>query len=230
MLITLIICCLVSYFVGALPFGLWIGLYFKGVDIRTLGSQNIGATNVLRIFGPKLGISAMVLDTFKGMVGIILARHLLPMQNNGETATFWMLMLVGILAVIGHTYSIFLLFKGGKGVSTTLGVLFALSWPVALVTFLVWLLIVAITRYVSLASIIGSLVIPVASYFLLTPPERWWMLALGIITALLVIVRHRSNIKRLLDGNEAKIGERVQFNSDPATAEAHSAHSQRGMK
>lgn len=230
MIVTLLICCLISYFIGALPFGLWIGLYFKGVDIRTLGSKNIGATNVLRIFGPKLGVSAMVLDTLKGMIGIILARHLLPVYQQGETATFWMLMLVGILAIIGHTFSIFLRFKGGKGVSTTLGVLLALCWPVALTTLAVWLLVLALTRYVSLASIIGSLVIPCASYWMLTPPDRWWMLGLGILTALLVIIRHRENIQRLLQGNESKIGERVQLSNDPATAEAHSATGQRGMK
>ena len=228
MLFTLLLCCLISYLVGALPFGLWIGLIFKGVDIRTLGSQNIGATNVLRVFGFRLGVVAMFLDTVKGMFGVVLARYLLREALASGEATFWMLLIVGLLAILGHTFSIFLRFKGGKGVASTFGVMLGLSLPVALIAFGVWLALVGLTRYVSLASIVASVVIPVSAYLVLPSPEREWLVGLGAIIAVLVTVRHRANIGRLLQGTEAKIGQRVQAAEELATREAHPASGQEG--
>ena len=210
MTFSILLCCLLSYLCGALPFGLWVGLWWKGVDIRQLGSNNIGATNVLRVLGRGPGVTVLLLDTLKGMAGILLARVLLPYaQTSGSM--IWLPILIGFLAIIGHTFSIFLRLKGGKGVSTTLGALFALNWQLALLAIVIWLLLVAITRYVSVGSMVAGAALPFGAYFLLRaqPAERWWMVGLGVVAAVLVIIKHRGNIQRLLAGTEAKIGQRV---------------------
>jgi len=199
----IVLACLLSYLFGSLPFGLWIGLVWKKVDVRTLGSKNIGATNVLRVLGPGPAALSFALDVLKGAVGVILMRVYLPQ------AEFHWLVLVGLCAVLGHTFSIFLGFKGGKGIATSLGLFLALSWPVALGALAVWLVITAITRYVSLASVLAALALPFISYFLLQPPERTWMLLITTLLAVLVTVKHLPNIKRLLAGTEAKIGQKV---------------------
>jgi glycerol-3-phosphate acyltransferase PlsY len=205
----LLLACAVSYFAGSLPFGLWIGLYWKKVDIRTLGSNNIGTTNVLRVLGPGPGFAVFVLDTVKGLAGIALARLLWP------EIPMPALIFVGFCAILGHTFSLFLGFKGGKGVATSFGVLIGLNGGVALVTFVLWALLVALTRYVSVASIVAGICIPIAAYILMAhDPGRPWMVGLGIILVVLVLVKHRTNIARLRAGTEAKIGQRVQL---PAT-------------
>lgn len=204
----LLLACVISFLIGALPFGLWVGL-LKGVDIRTLGSKNIGATNVLRVLGPAAGLTVFVLDTLKGAAGILLAVFvLLP-----GLAFPWQV-LIGFCAVLGHTFSPFLRFKGGKGVATTLGILLALSWPVGLTTLAVWIIVVALTRYVSLASIVAGISLPISSWFFLPHPARIWMAAMTLTLAILVIIKHRENIKRLLAGTEAKFGQRVAAKED----------------
>jgi glycerol-3-phosphate acyltransferase PlsY len=198
-----------SYFIGSLPFGLWIGLSWKKVDIRTLGSKNIGATNVLRVLGPGPGITVFVLDTLKGAVALFAAHVLLP------DAPPPALIGIGFAAVLGHTFSPFLGFKGGKGVATSLGMLFALSWQVALVALIAWGIVLAATRFVSLASLVAAFTLPFTPALCLkaTPDMEHWMLGLGILVAVMVAVKHRSNIERLLNGTEPKIGQRV-----PATS------------
>lgn len=213
MLPTLLFCCVISYIVGSLPFGLWIGLLWKRVDIRTLGSKNIGATNVLRVLGPGPGLTVFALDTLKGAAGVLLTRHLLPQSHIG------LYLIVGLLAIVGHTFSVFLRFKGGKGVATTFGALLALHWLVALIALIGWVLTVAVTRYVSLASLIAGWSIPVGAYFVARPADRWWLVGLGVVVAVLVTVKHRANIHRLLTGTEAKIGQRVDATT-PAPREA----------
>ncbi len=198
---------LLSYLFGSLPFGLWIGLVWKKVDVRTLGSKNIGATNVLRVLGPGPAALSFALDVLKGAVGVSLLR--IYAAPPPETSFHW-LVLVGLCAVLGHTFSIFLRFQGGKGIATSLGLLLALSWPVALTSLAVWLLVTALTRYVSLASLLASFALPFASYFLLRQPEeRLWMVIITTLLAVLVTVKHLPNIKRLLAGTEAKLGKKV---------------------
>ncbi len=195
--------CLLSYLFGSLPFGLWIGQVWKKVDVRTLGSKNIGATNVLRVLGPGPAALSFALDVLKGATGVLLLRLFYP-----GTEFHW-LVLVGLCAVVGHTFSIFLAFKGGKGIATSLGLFMALSWPVALTALVVWLVATAITRYVSLASLLAAFTLPFASYFMLQPPERLWMVLMTALLAVLVTAKHLPNIKRLLAGTEAKIGHKV---------------------
>lgn len=210
MLAILCLCFLVSYLIGSFPFGLWVGLLWKQVDIRTLGSQNIGATNVLRVLGPGPGLTVFALDTAKGAAGIVLAHLFLP-----HNAPFYQFMLIGFLAIAGHTFSPFLRFKGGKGVATSLGVLLALSLPVGLIGLGIWIALVAITRYVSLASIVAACTLPVTSLLCTGLSERRWMFGLAVMLAVLVTVKHRANIQRLLHGAESKIGQRVQVPAEP---------------
>ena len=216
---------LASFLIGSLPFGLWVGLA-KGVDIRTLGSRNIGATNVLRVLGPMPGALVFILDTLKGAVGILIARQFIfelssdPVKS-AHPLSMPYLVLIGLCAVLGHTFSPFLKFKGGKGIATSLGVLLALSGQVALVGIGIWVVCVAITRYVSAASLLAALILPVASFFLLKDLERTWMLGLTIGLLVLVTVKHRANIGRLLHGTEPKFGQRV---AAPAPAEEGAVH------
>ncbi len=202
----IVLLCLVSYLTGSLPFGLWVGWAWKGVDIRALGSKNTGATNAWRVLGPWPAILIFLLDVCKGMVGILLARFLLGEMAIGRL--FPLLVGIGLCAVIGHTLSPFLRFNGGKGVATTLGVMFALSWPVAVIGFGTWFVVVGITRYVSFSSLAAGIGLIVGSYLTLSGPAQMWMVGLCTLILVLVTIKHRANIRRLLDGTEAKIGQR----------------------
>ena len=207
-------CCLVSYLVGALPFGLWIGLWWKGVDIRTLGSKNIGATNVLRVLGPAAGGTVFLLDTAKGLVGVRLAMLLgLPMEPYMP-----FLVLIGICAVLGHSFSPFLGFKGGKGIATSLGVLLALSPPVGGIGLGVWVLFTAVTRYVSIGSLAAAVSLAFAAYYTMTGRPRDWMIGMCVVMCVLATLKHIPNIKRLLAGTEPKFGQRAAGES-PVPAE-----------
>jgi len=139
---------LIAYFVGSLPIGLAVGKLVRGIDVRDFGSGNIGASNVWRTLGPVWGIVVFALDVCKGLGPTLLARH-------QPHAPGWLPVAAGVAAVLGHNFSPFLRFKGGKGVATTLGVAFGLSWAAALVGFAVWGICLAVTRYISVASVVG---------------------------------------------------------------------------
>ncbi|MBP2640892.1 MAG: plsY [Firmicutes bacterium] len=185
---------LVSYLLGSVPSGLLIGKWLRGVDIRQLGSKNIGATNAFRILGPWPAFWVFFIDAVKGMAGVCLGQML-----TGETLG---LLAGGIAAIAGHNWSIFLKFKGGRGVATGLGVILILSPKVTLIVFLVWAFIVYITRYVSLGSIVAAVLVPFCMWLF---GEKTEILIFGIFAALFVILKHRPNIVRLLHGEELKI-------------------------
>lgn len=187
----------VNYLLGSLPCGLIITRVLRGVDLRKYGSGNIGATNVSRVAGFFPALLAGVGDALKGFLGAYLAFRFL-----GTSPLF---LLAAFLVVAGHDWSCFLRFRGGKGVATTLGVLFFLSWQAALLCFLTWVFVVALTRYSSLGSLSGAAAMPVLLFLLRRPPVFvWW----GILAAFLVFLRHKDNIRRLLQGKELKIGEK----------------------
>lgn len=181
-----------AYLLGAIPFGVIIAR-LKGVNLLEVGSKNIGATNVWRTLGPGPGAAAMILDIAKGMVPAIIAQQML---HNQVHAFF-----VGIAAVVGHSLSPFIGFKGGKGVATTGGAMLGSTPLVGLLAFILWVSIIIITRYVSLASIIGIAAVPVFSFLLHDPAPIWITL---IFIAAFVIYRHRANIERLRNGTEPK--------------------------
>ena len=190
----LILIGLASYLLGAIPFGLLIARS-RGIDIRQHGSGNIGATNVLRVLGKPLGIFTFMLDALKGFGPVFLAMRLVPGQAEAAGLT------AGIAAILGHSFPIYLGGKGGKGVATSAGVLIGLAWQAALIGVAVWGAVFFLSRYVSLASILAAAAIPAVSWILYYPEKLATPIALTLL-GLLIILRHRSNLQRLLKGTE----------------------------
>lgn len=187
-----------AYFLGSLPNGLYVAK-FKGVDIRNQGSKNTGATNVFRVMGAKFGIFVLVLDALKGFLPLIIAEKL-GVEGN-------ILVLIGVVAVIGHTFSPFLNFKGGKGVATSLGIFLYLAPIPMLITLVMFIVVVGISKYVSLGSILASLMLPIL--ILITPVNEKLgnKVVVFIISAILgayIIYKHKANIERLKNGTENK--------------------------
>jgi acyl phosphate:glycerol-3-phosphate acyltransferase len=197
----------IAYLLGSIPTGYLLVRFFRKQDIRNIGSGNIGATNVIRSGAKGLGAATFLLDLLKGCcavwVGAALAPYLLPSWpiRNVEA-------LAAVCAVLGHMFPVWLRFKGGKGVATGFGVfLVAAPWA-ALSAFAVFLLILAISRFVSLGSILGAASFPVFAWFLVTGERPVFFLAVQAIVALLIMVKHHENIRRLFAGTESKFGGR----------------------
>lgn len=193
----------VAYLIGGVPIGIFVGRARGIPDIRKYGSGNIGASNVLRVLGVKAGLFVWAMDCLKGVIPVLLARHLLGVEG-------WWLGGAGLATAAGHCYSPYLRFSGGRGVSTALGVVLGLFWPVGVCSLLVFILIVARTRYISLGSMLGacsaSLWVLVWGSFIAPYTVAYAVMAAG--TAAIVVIRHAPNIQRLLAGTERKIGER----------------------
>lgn len=186
----------IAYLLGSLPIGLVIGKAARGIDVRQFGSGNIGASNVWRTLGPTWGIIVFLLDVAKGLAPTLYA-HGIPRH------AIWLPVATGLAAVLGHNFSPFLKFKGGKGVATTLGVALGLSWQAALIAFAVWGIALAITRYISLSSMIGTVV---GSALIWQFNDRGWPYgAFAILASAFVIFTHRANIARLRAGTERRV-------------------------
>lgn len=198
-MIELILIGVCFYLIGAIPFSYLIVKLVKGVDIRTLGSGNVGATNVGRILGFKGFLIAFLLDMMKSYIPLIILKYYF-----GFNAEY--LLIFGVIAILGHTFTVFLNFKGGKGVATAVGVYLAVS-PISLgIAFIVFIIVVGLWRMVSLGSIVAGLSLMFAIFYI----EHSNIIK--IFTALLVIFviyKHKENIKRIINGTEKKIGERV---------------------
>lgn len=192
-LTTLLVAGLVGYLAGATPFGLILTRLAGKGDIRNIGSGNIGATNVLRTGSRPLAAATLLLDALKGFVPALAFAF----------AGAWPSLIAGIAAVIGHNFPIWLRFHGGKGIATTFGVLFAWSWPSALIAGAVWLGVAAVTRYSSAGALSALVAAPVAMWALAAPRYAACMAGL----TLLGFVRHRENIRRLITGEESRIGD-----------------------
>jgi glycerol-3-phosphate acyltransferase PlsY len=190
---------LAAYFLGSIPFGLLLARLFGNADVRKTGSGNIGAANVARVAGPLAGILTLVLDTAKGTTAVLLAARF-----THESAV-WM-MLAALAALVGHCFSVWLKFKGGKGVATALGVFLALCPPAALAALLLFALVTSWWRYVSLGSISAAAAMPLLMYFLWAPHHAPpLIIAFGSLAAtLLVVYQHRANIQRLVRGEEPR--------------------------
>ena len=184
----------IAYLVGSIPSGLILGKLFWHTDLRKYGSHNIGATNAWRTLGKAAGIAVFLADSLKGQAGVYMGLMLV--------GTPLAAVLCGLAAIVGHSFSVFLRFRGGKGVATSLGVLTMLMGNVTLIVFLVWLAVVYTTRYVSLGSVIASFLTPILAAAFGYPLEY---LLFTVLAATLVIVRHQENIERLLHGMENKI-------------------------
>lgn len=188
-----------AYIVGGIPSGLIIGKGFYHTDIRQYGSHNTGATNAYRVLGPVGGLAVLILDLCKGLFGVYMGQVAGSLVPEYQVP---FMMAGGLLAIIGHSCSVFLKFKGGKGVATGLGVILYLAPLETLIVFIVWAIIVAITRIVSLGSIIAAILVPILMYAF---GEHVGIVIFGIGAALLVVVRHKENIVRLLQGKELKV-------------------------
>jgi glycerol-3-phosphate acyltransferase PlsY len=182
-----------GYLIGSIPFGIIITRLAGTQDLRSIGSGNIGATNVLRTGRRELSAATLLGDMLKGTAAALIAYHL-----GGEQSA----VLAGLGAFLGHLFPVWLKFKGGKGVATYIGVLFGLAWPGAIAFCLVWLVVAALTRYSSLAALIASFVTPIFLWFYGDRPQAEIFL---LLTALLWLT-HRANIARLINGSEGKIG------------------------
>jgi len=179
---------------GSVPSGLWLVQAFHGIDIRNYGSKNIGTTNVFRIVGPKTAVLVLIADAFKGILAVGIMSYFFhnPLLD----------VVTALGALLGHNYSLFLGFKGGKGVATALGLLIFMMPKVAVASFGIWLVCVLLTRYVSLGSIMAAI---------FTPPLAWYLgypsayVIFSVVVAFFVVLRHKENIHRLLTGTESKI-------------------------
>ena len=184
---------LIAYLLGSIPFGLILTWVAGLGDLRQIGSGNIGATNVLRTGNKMLAALTLLLDGGKGALAVLAARTLGP-----DFAV-----IAGGASVIGHLFPVWLRFRGGKGVATALGVWLAIAWPVGVAACATWLAVVALTRYSSLAALVALIAAPVYAYVEFGQEVR---VTLGVILAILVVLRHHANIRRLLSGREPKIG------------------------
>lgn len=213
----------VAYLLGSLPPGYWVGRWLKGIDIREHGSGSTGATNVLRTVGKVPALGVLLVDIFKGAIAILLGRQvyqlataqsLVPAEVNPTLWLPWIVTLSGMAALLGHSKSIFLNFTGGKSVATSLGVLLAMNWVVGLGTFGVFLLCLALSRIVSLSSIAGAIAV---SGFMVYLNQPLPYILFGIAGGLYVILRHRTNIQRLLVGTEPRLGQKLPEAETPSS-------------
>ncbi len=192
-----------AYLLGSIPFGYLVGR-MGGIDIRQWGSKNVGATNVARILGWRRGVLVFALDVGKGAAAVgLVARAFLGWIAPEQQSLY--LVLAAATAVIGHTFPVWLRFKGGKGVATALGVWLVLAWLPSLIAFGVWLVVVAVSRYVSLASIFAAAALPM-SVWLLKSCSDTPRLVFAMLLAVLVIAKHAGNIARIVKGTENRIG------------------------
>ena len=187
---------IISYFIGAIPFGMLFGRLFSGVDVRAAGSGNIGATNVLRAAGKKAAIFTLLADCFKGLLPVLAVK--LVFQEE------YLTVFAGIAVVLGHNFPVYIGFKGGKGVATSFGVVLAVSPWIGLAGFLTWLAVAYLWRYSSLSALMAFGIYPVMTFIADADSKPFGMLSLFISG--MIYYRHRENIKRLMAGTEPKIG------------------------
>ena len=207
--VSYIVTAVIAYLIGSIPTGYLVGKS-RGLDIRTVGSGNIGATNVFRTLGKAAGIFVLLVDTLKGFiacwfVGALVYRALVGPLPPGPATHELLKITGGLLAILGHNYTCWLQFKGGKGIATSAGVTLGLL-PLALaVSLMVWILTFLLTRYVSVASIIAALVLPVAAWWLHPSPR---IMVVAVLIGGLAVYKHRTNIQRLRAGTENRFGKK----------------------
>jgi acyl phosphate:glycerol-3-phosphate acyltransferase len=192
---------LASYLLGAVPTSYLAGRLLRGIDLREHGSKNLGATNLYRVLGWRVAVPVGLFDMAKGLVPVLLFA---PRVSQSQTFA----LVCGLMAVLGHVFSIFVGFKGGKGVATAAGVMLGLTPAALLIALAVWIAVVALTGYVSLGSIVAAAVFPILVR-LVDPPEQREILWLDVAAAAGIIWLHRSNIGRLLRGTENRFGRRA---------------------
>ena len=202
-----IIIAIIAYLVGSINFSIIISKRMAGFDVREKGSGNAGTTNMLRSVGVKAAAITLLCDILKGVVVILIAILIGNIVDGLDDAL--LVQLAGILVIIGHTFPIFFGFKGGKGIATSLGVLLMINWQIGLICLVFALILMVITRMVSVGSIAAAILFPVLVIFIgqnyIVPVNNWSYLIFSIIVAVLVLFNHRENLKRIFTGKENKI-------------------------
>ncbi|NIK74686.1 glycerol-3-phosphate acyltransferase PlsY [Thermonema lapsum] len=193
----------IAYLLGSVPSSVWIGKRFFGVDVREHGSGNAGATNTFRVLGKQAGSIVLALDILKGWIATQLPVWL-GQSTNIDSLFLWQ-MAFGLCAIMGHIYSVFLNFKGGKGVAASLGMAISLHWAASLIAVVVFLLVLLVSHFVSLGSMLATLAFALVVNFELLGATSLYFKYFSWFMVALVIYTHRSNIKRLLGGNENKV-------------------------
>lgn len=199
----IILVLVISYLIGSIPTAYIFGRLLKGIDIRKFGSGNVGATNAMRLLGRQAGITVLGLDILKGFLPVVFLANFIP-DFNQEV----LLVLIGLSCILGHIWTIFLRFKGGKGIATTLGVLIGLSQKVPSlklvlgITVLLWLVVFILSRIVSLASVMAALSLPILMLVFKQGPI---FISSSILLCLLALLRHQANLKRLFQGKEERL-------------------------
>jgi acyl phosphate:glycerol-3-phosphate acyltransferase len=201
MLILYLLLIIASYFIGAIPSGVVLAMAFSGKDIRQEGSGNIGATNVTRVLGKKLGALTLAGDLLKGFLPVCIGSYLVSSLN--------VVCLMGLTAFLGHLFPVYLRFKGGKGVATALGIFLYFAPLVILIEVVVFIAVVGIWRYVSLGSLIAAAAMPLLLVIIGSPKP---VVLLSMTFALLIFIKHKANIQRLLNGTENKFGTKKEQN------------------
>ena len=206
---TYIIIAVIAYLIGSINFSIILSKKMAGFDIREKGSGNAGTTNMLRAVGKKAAVITLICDILKGVVSILIAVLAGKIVKNLDNAL--LVQLAGIFVIIGHTFPVFFKFKGGKGIATSLGVLLMTNWQIGLICLVFALVLIALTRMVSVGSIAAGILFPVLvafidqNYIVPTSNSNWSYLVFSIIIALLVIFNHRANVQRILNGTENRI-------------------------
>lgn len=196
-IITVVLC----YLLGSFPTSYLVGKILRGIDIRKFGSGNVGATNTFRVLGPGPGILVLLIDIAKGLISVSLVAPCIASHFNTFLGLAWLGILAGISVIAGHNWSIFLGFKGGKGVATSAGVLLGISPKAVGLAGVVWLIVTGVSGYVSLGSIISAVSLPI---FMGLSGEEKAALFFGIAIAILIVVKHKANIVRLIRHKESK--------------------------
>ena len=206
---SIIIVAIISYLIGSIMFSVIFTKKIAGFDVRTRGSGNAGSTNVLRTAGKKVAIITLICDILKGVIAVLIGYIVGKLTKASVETSQMFILTAGVMVVLGHTFPIFFKFKGGKGVATSLGVLLMINWKIGLICLVFALLIMAVSRMVSLGSISVAILFPVLCIFInenyLIKSNHFGYILFGIILCLLVVFNHRSNLKRIINGKENKL-------------------------
>jgi acyl-phosphate glycerol 3-phosphate acyltransferase len=206
---TYIIIAVIAYLIGSINFSIILSKRMAGFDIREKGSGNAGTTNMLRAVGKKAAVITLICDILKGVVSILIAVLAGKIIKNLDNAL--LVQLAGIFVIIGHTFPVFFKFKGGKGIATALGVLLMINWQIGLICLIFALVLMALTKMVSVGSIAAAILFPILvafidqNYIVPTSNSNWSYLVFSIIVSLLVIFNHRANVQRILNGTENRL-------------------------
>jgi len=193
---------MIAYVIGSIPSSVWIGKSYFGKDVRDYGSGNAGATNTFRVLGTQAGIVVLLLDILKGVTAASLILYI-PSISHGTDQYVNLQLLFGILAVIGHIFPVFENFNGGKGIATLFGMLIGIHYLLAVACVALFIVVLLLTRYVSLSSILATISFPIFTIYIFHRDEPL-LIAFGVAAALMVVITHKKNIIRLMNGEESK--------------------------